>query len=88
MVEFQMPLLFLLQKIFAGKVDVMKSTRFLRENGNIFDDAIIILDDMYLQQCEEYCGGETFGSDKVGELYTRIVCFMIIELKNNILYMS
>ena len=41
---------------------------------------------MYLQKCEEYCGGDTFGINDNGELYKGIMCFMIIGLKNNVPY--
>jgi hypothetical protein len=43
-------------------------------------------DEMYLQKCEEYSGGETYGKDKDGELYKGIVSFMIVGLKSNVPY--
>ena len=41
---------------------------------------------MYLQKCVEYCGGEFFGLCINNDLYKCIVCFMIIGLKENVLY--
>ena len=39
---------------------------------------------MYLQKCVEYCEAELFGSNINNELYKRIMCFMIIGLKENV----
>ena len=41
---------------------------------------------MYLQKCEECCGGDTFGTNEDGELYKGIMCFMIIGSKNNVTF--
>ena len=38
---------------------------------------------MYLQQCDEYSGGKVEGSDTDGNLYSGIVCFMIVGLKSS-----
>ena len=46
----------------------------------------MIFDEMYLQKSQEYFGGETIGCDDEGELYTGIVCFMIVGLKESIPY--
>ena len=45
---------------------------------------MVLFDEMYLQKCVEYCGGEFFGSNINSELDKSIVCFMIIALKENI----
>ena len=39
---------------------------------------------MYLQECEEYFGGELIDSDENGELDNGIVCFMIEGMKESI----
>ena len=44
----------------------------------------LLFDEMYLQKCEEYFGGELIGSDENGELYKEIVCFMMVRLKESI----
>ena len=41
---------------------------------------------MYLQKCQEYFAGGLVGCSSEGELYKRLVCFMIVGLKNSILY--
>ena len=61
---FKLPQLSLLQTITAGKIDAMKSVKFLTENGNIPEDFIAMFDEMYLQKCDEYCSRETFCVDK------------------------
>ena len=38
-----------------------------------------MFDEMYLQKCEEYCGGETIGANENNEL--GLLAFMIIGLK-------
>ena len=42
---------------------------------------MVLFDDMYLQKCVEYCGGEFFGSNTNNDLYKSIVHFTIIGLK-------
>jgi hypothetical protein len=84
--EFKLPSVSLLRRITAGKIDALKTAKLLRENGSISDDVILILDEMYLQKCEEYFAGESIGADEKGELYKGVVCFMIVGLKNNIPY--
>ena len=41
---------------------------------------------MYLQQCDQYSGGKVEGSDANGNLFTGIVCYMVIGLKSNVPY--
>ena len=84
--EFKMPLLSLLKKLTSGKIDSDTSLKALKENGSN-SDVTLLFDEMYLQKCEEYVlGGDTVGTDEDGELYKRVVCFMIIGMKSNILY--
>ena len=46
----------------------------------------MILDEMYLKKSLECFGGEMIDCDDEGELYKGIVCFMIVGLKESILY--
>ena len=78
--DFPLPSLSLLQKIVSGTIDVMKCAEMLRNDGEISDDICLLFDEMYLQKCEEYFGGDMMGSNDVGELYKGLVCFMIIGL--------
>ena len=86
MEEFKLPSVSLLRRITAGKLDALKTAKVLRENGNISEDVILMFDEMFLQKCEEYSGGESVGADENGELYKGVVSFMIVGLKSNVPY--
>ena len=83
--EFPLPSISLLNKIKEGNIDALKAAKLLLENSSISKDILVLVlfDEMYLQKCAEYRGGECFGSNIDNELYNSIVCFMIIGLKEN-----
>ena len=56
--QFKLPSVSLLRRITSGKIDTLKTLKLLRENGSISDDVILMFDEMFLQQCEEYTGGK------------------------------
>ena len=56
--EFNLPSLSLLRKITKGKIDALATAKALRDNGCLSKDVILIFDEMYLQKCEEFGGGE------------------------------
>ena len=70
----------------TGSIDPVASAKILKENGKISPDVILIFDEIYIQRCEEYSGGASFGVDENGILYNGVVCFMIIGLARNIPY--
>ena len=82
--DFKLPSVSLLRRITAGKIDAVKAENLLKDNGSISDDVILIVDEMFLQKCEEYIAGESYGADEQGELCKGMVCFMIVGLKSNI----
>ena len=84
--DFPLPSLSLLQKIASGTTDVMKCAEMLRNDGKISDDICLLFDEIYLQKCEKYFGGDMMGSNDAGELYKGLVCFIIIGLKQSITY--
>ena len=84
--EFKLPSISFLRKITSGKIDALASAEALKNNKSISEDVILLFDEVYLQKCEEYVSGETFGSDENGELYKGMVCFMIVGLKSSIPY--
>ena len=84
--EFLLPSISLLNKIKEGNIDALKAAKLLLENSSISKDIAVLFDEMYLQKCVEFCGGEFFGSSINNELYKSIVCFMIIRLKENVSY--
>ena len=86
MEEFKLPSLALLQKLTAGKIDTMKTAKLLKETRSISEDVILMFDEMFLEKCEEYAGGETYGADDNGELYKGIMSFMIVGLRSSVPY--
>ena len=67
--EFKMPSLSLRKKLTSGKIDPVTSLKALQEDASISENVSLLFDEMYLQQCEEYVGGETVGTDEDSELY-------------------
>ena len=81
--EFNLPCVSTLQKMVSGKLDVSAVAKALKESGSISTDVIVIFDEIYLQKCEEYFGGETFGVDENGDIFKGMLCFMLVGLKSN-----
>ena len=84
--EFRLPSLPLLRKIVIGDIDAVKSAKLLKDEEKISSDVCFIFDEMYLQKCEEYKGGQLIGAAKNGQLYKGTVSFMIIGIKQNSSY--
>ena len=74
----------LLSKFSKRKTDAIKYAQALKRDGKISEDICLSFDEMYLQKCEEYFGGELIGSDENGELDKGIVCFLIEGMKESI----
>ena len=56
--KFPLPSISLLNKLQQGGVDAFKTVKILREKGEISDDVILMADEMYLQKCTQFHGGE------------------------------
>ena len=67
---FNLPCVSTLKKMVSGKLGVKKA---LIESGSISTEVIVIFDEIYLQKCEKYFGGETFGVDEIGEIFKGMV---------------
>ena len=73
MKEFTFPSLSLMKKITEGQLDAVKCPKSLKSQGMISEDILLMFDEMYLQKCEEYCGGEIIGANENNQLgITRI----------------
>ena len=73
MKNFAFPSLSPLKKSTEGKLDAVKCPKSLKWQGVICEDIVLMFDEMYLQKCEEYCGGEIIGANENNELrITRI----------------
>ena len=86
--EFRLPSppLSLLRKIVIGEIDAAKSAKLLKDEEKISSDLCLIFDELYLQKCEEYTGGQLIGAATNGELYKGIISFMIIGTKHPLQY--
>ena len=82
--HFPLPSLSLLSKIHSGKIDAVKCAQTLSNEDKISNDVCLMFDEMYLQKCEEYFAGDLVGCNSEVELYKRLVCLMIVGLKNSI----
>ena len=58
----------------------------MKKDGKISEDICLLFNEMYLQKCDEYFGGELIGSDGNGELDKGIVCFTIEGIEESILW--
>ena len=67
--EFKLPSVSFLKKLTSGKIDSFASLKALKDNNCISKDVILIFDEIYLQKCEEYSGGESIGTDDKGSAY-------------------
>ena len=56
--KFPLPSMSLLNILQQGGVDAFKAVKLLREKGEISDDVILMADEMYLQKCTQFHGGE------------------------------
>ena len=77
--EFPFSSLSLLKKITEGQLDAVKCPKSLKSQGVMFDE-------MYVQKCEEYCGGEIISANRNNELYKRLLSFTIVGLNENVPY--
>ena len=81
MKEFPFPSLFLLKKITEGQLDAVKCAKSWKSQGVISEGEVLMFHEMYLQKCEEYCGGEKIGANENNELYKGLLSFMIVGKK-------
>ena len=84
MKEFPFPSLSLLKKMTEGQLEAVKCAKSLKSQGVISEDVVLMFDKMYLQKCEEYCGGEIIGENENNELYKGFLSFMTVGLKENL----
>ena len=68
--EFNLPSVSFLRKLTSGKIGALSSAKFLKSSGKISEDVILMFDEIYLQKCEKYEGGETTGADFSWNLFT------------------
>ena len=74
----------LLAKLKSGSMDVINAAKMLKDKGAISKDIILMLDEMHLQKCIQYAGGQYIGADSNKNFYKCIVVFMIQGLKKSV----
>ena len=85
--ELPLPSLSYLKSLAEGGVEPVQALKLKLEKEKVSSDCVLLLDEIHLQKDAEYHGGEMFGVDKEGELYTGVVSFMIVGLnKESILF--
>ena len=82
--QFPLPSLQLLKKLTSGDLDSYKIAEKLRVQAEISDDVTLMMDEMYLRKLAQYHGGKYVGENDNEELYSGIVNFMIVGLKQSI----
>ena len=76
----------LLKKIKHGGIDAVKAIQRLLQQRAVSKDSVLLVDEMYLDKCEQYTLGKMIGADPEGNLYKGIVCFMLVGLEKSIPY--
>ena len=56
----------------------------LKDKRAISEDIILMVDEMYLQKCIQYAGGQYIGADSNENFYKGIVVFIIQGLKESV----
>ena len=82
--KFPLPSFSLLEKLKKGGIDSIQAANKLKENGDLCEDIILMVDEMYLQKGTQFHGGDYIGEDEYGELYKGVVVFMITGLKQTV----
>ena len=82
--HFPFPSFSLLSKLKSSNVDAIKAAQLLREKDTISDDIVLMADEMHLQKCIQYSGGDYVDADADENLYKGIVVFMIQGLKHTV----
>ena len=84
--ELPLPSFSLLQKLTKGGIEPIKSLQVLFREGKVDSECMLLIDEMYLEKSCQYHGGQYYGKDEDGELYSGIVVFMVVGLRKSIPY--
>ena len=71
----------LLKKICSGAIDAVKCAQTLKSEGKISEDVCLLFNEIYLQKCQEYSGGDLIRCGEDSNLYKALVYFIIVGLK-------
>ena len=82
--EFPLPSLSYLKALSKGGIEPIKALKLMLEKGEFSTDCVLLVDEMHLQKGVQYHGGSLVGADENGELYTGVMVFMVVGLKESI----
>ena len=74
----------LLRKLRSPLIDNCQALQSLRDSNCIGNDIAILLDEMHLQSQVAVDGHTLIGCDADMDMYTSILCFMVVSLKKSI----
>ena len=77
----------LLRKLKSTSTDNCQSLKFLRDSNCIGNDIAILIDEMHLQSQVQFDGLTLVGCNADLEMYTSIICFMVVSLRKSIPFM-
>ena len=67
-------------------MEPMKAVKVLLDQGKIGEDAVLLLDEIYLQKDVQCQGGKLAGADSEGNLFKGVMSFLINIFKQSILF--
>ena len=73
-----------LRKLKSPSIDNCKALQFLSDSNFIGNDITILLDEMHLQSQVQFDGRPLIGCNADLEMYTSVLCFMVVSLKKSI----
>ena len=74
----------LLRKLKSPSIDNCQALQVLRDQNLIGNDIAILLDEMHLQSQIQFDGRTLIGCNADLEMYTSILCFMVISLRKSL----
>ena len=82
--EYKLPSTSYLSKLKSAGIDAVKALKVVKDKNLISEDVVMMFDEMYIQQYEEYSAGKFGESNADGEFYTGVLAFMIVGLKSSV----
>ena len=82
--QLPLPSIELLKKLSSGDLDSWNIAEKLRKDGHISSDITLMVDEMFLRKLAQYFAGDYIGENEDGKLFSGIVCFMIVGIKQSI----
>ena len=84
--EFHLPSISHLKMLSKGGIEPIKALKLMIETGKVdCADCVILVEEMYLQKGVQYHGGSFIGAADDGNLYSGIVLFTVVSLKDRFL---